>query len=291
MQAQMETEQTVDFQRLVNSASQLYTLPDIYFKVRSIINDPNSQMADLSSVLSNDPGLSARLLRMANSAFFGMQSEVDTITRAVQIIGFKHIYDLVIATSITKAFGSMSNDVMSMDAFWIASTERALICRFLATSFHLREVERLFVTGLLLDIGHLVIYEHCPEEAKQAIAISQAHMKPLNQVEKELLGFDASELGAALAKSWNFPEQFSMLIASQDDPRLDEGQDWEVCVVHIAKQLAGVAHDSDAVESVFSAIDPQVRNLTGLSHELCMEAVAEVAENLSDTLDMILPNR
>lgn len=291
MQAEMEQERVVDFDKLVNSASQLYTLPDIYFKVRSIINDPDSQLADLSNVLSNDPGLSARLLRMANSAFFGMQSKVDTITRAVQIIGFKHIYDLVIATSITKAFRDMSNDVMSMDAFWVASTERALICRLLATSFHLREVERLFVAGLLLDIGHLVIYEHCPEEAKQAIALSQSLMKPLDQVEKEILGFNASALGAALARSWNFPEHFVALIASQDAPQQGGSQEWEVAVVHIAKQLAGIADASDAVDLAYSAIDPGVRNLTGLTHDLCMETIAGAAEKLSDTLDLVLPNR
>lgn len=291
MQAEIKAGPAIDFDRLVSSASQLYSLPDIYFKVRGIVNDPDSQLSDLSNVLSNDPGLSARLLKMANSAFFGMQSQVDTISRAVKIIGYKHIYDLVIATSITKAFGTMSNDVMSMDAFWVASTERALICRLLATSFHLREVERLFVAGLLLDIGHLVIYEHCADEAKQAIAISQEQLKPLSQVEKELLGFNAAELGAALAHSWNFPEQFSELIASQDQPQIGSSQEWEVGVVHIAKQLAGVAYNEEAVGLAFAAINPDIRNLTGLSVDICMETMAGVAEKISETLDMILPNR
>ncbi len=274
---------------IVNSSSSLYSLPDIYFRVRDIINDPESEMRQLSEVLINDPGLSARLLRIANSPIFGLVARIDTITRAVQVIGFQHIYDLVIATSITKTFQGVSNDIMSIDAFWIASIERALIARKLAEHTGISDCERLFVGGLLLDIGHLVLYEHKPEEAQRAIIMAEQQGKPLHLAEREILGFSAAELASALAREWSLPEQFSNLIFYQDCPELATENQLETIIVHTAKQLAGTVAEPEATQIAYDSIPVTSKTALNLSLEDLEQLLADAMSGISETLDIILP--
>jgi HD-like signal output (HDOD) protein len=274
---------------IINSGASLYSLPDIYFRVRDIINDPESEMSQLSDVLVNDPGLSARLLRIANSPLFGLAATIDTITRAVQVIGFQHIYDLVIATSITKAFQGVSNNVMSMDTFWMASIERALIARKLAEHIGIWDSERLFVGGLLLDIGHLVLYEHKPEEAQNAIIMAEQQGKPLYLAEREILGFSAAELASALAQEWSLPEQFSNLILYQDCPELAEENQLESIIVHTAKQLAGTVPEPEAIQIAYDTIPATSKTALNLSLEDLEQLVSDALSGISETLGLILP--
>jgi len=278
----------IPMDRLVAASSQLYSLPDIYLKVRDIIFDPESQITDLGDVLMTDPGLSARLLRISNSAFFGLANEVGTISRAVQVIGFQHIHDLVVATSISKAFRGVSNDIMSIESFWIASVERALIARMLAERKRLPNSERMFVGGLLLDIGHLVMYEHIPEAAQQAISHADDQFKPLHLAEVELLGFSAAELGSDLARKWQLPESLSDQILYQDRPELLK-HNAEVAIVHVAKCLAGTAAEPDAIGLVFDAISADVKAILNLTFEDCEQLLAGALGELSETLELIIP--
>lgn len=275
--------------RLVQSAAQLYSLPDVYIRVRNIIRDPNSSLGELSQVLANDPGLSTRLLRMANSVFFGIPSKVDTISRAVQVIGFQHIYNMVIGTSITKAFQGISNEIMSLETFWVASAERALVCRLLAQQAQIKDTERLFICGLILDIGHLVIYKHLPDQARQAIERSQSHLKPLHLVEQEVIGFDAAALGAALANEWNFPQSLCELIEYQNSPESAKDDPLGVAIAYAAKQLAGVPPEQEAIESILMAMPGEVKTMLKLSLDNCLEILKQSAVDLHETLAFIMP--
>lgn len=274
---------------IVTSTASLYSLPDIYFRVRDIIVDPESEMSELSEVLVNDPGLSARLLRIANSPLFGLVTRIDTITRAVQIIGFQHIYDLVIATSITKTFRGVRNDIMSIDAFWVASIERALIARRLAERQGISSCERLFVAGLLLDIGHLVLYEARPEAAQQAILQADTRGKPLHVAERDILGFSAAELGGALAREWHLPDQFSNLILHQDYPERAEENRLESYIMHTAKHFAGTVPEPEAIQPRYHALPAQAKRTLNLDMDDIEPLLTDAMSGLAETMDLILP--
>ncbi|MEH6357640.1 MAG: HDOD domain-containing protein [Pseudomonadales bacterium] len=274
--------------KLVTASSKLYSLPDVYLKIKSIIADPNSQISELGNVLSTDPSLCARLLRISNSAFFGLSNSVDTISRAVQVIGFKHIHNLVVATSITRAFDGLSSDTVNIQQFWMSSVERALLARILASRQRFPDAERLFVGGLLLDIGHLVMYEHMPEMMEDAILRAEVESRPLHVLETELLGFNASELGAALAKHWQLPESLSNLILYQDQPELSENQ-LEAAIIYVAKQLAGTVPETESVQMVFDSLPANVKETLSLTPQTCEQLLFEVLGELSETLELIIP--
>lgn len=278
----------VPMDKLVTESSKLYSLPDVYLKIKSIIADPDSQISELSDVLSTDPSLCARLLRISNSAFFGLSNKVETISRAVQIIGFKHIHNLVVATSIARAFDGLSMDTVNIQQFWMSSVERALLARILASKQTLLDAERLFVGGLLMDIGHLVMYEHVPEMMGTAIIRAEAEGKPLHVLEIELMGFDAAELGAALANHWQLPESLCNLIRYQDQPELSEEKQ-EAAIIFVAKQLAGTVPEPESVKMVFDSLPAEVKNILDLTPESCEQLLFDELGELSETLEMIVP--
>lgn len=278
----------VSMDQLVTQASRLYSLPDVYLKVKHIIDDPNSEVRQLGDALMTDPSLSTRLLTIANSAFYGLCSKVDTITRAVQVIGFRQIHSLVVATSITHAFKGLSSETVNIEKFWMASVERALLARTLAESKCFPEAERMFVGGLLLDIGHLVMYEHVPEMVQQTMDIAEAQLKPLHVVEREILGFSAAELGASLARHWQLPDSLANQILYQDTPDLADNK-IEVAITHVAKQLAGTVPESDAIAEVFHTLSAGVKETLGLSQQDCEDTLLTAMDRLSDTLELIIP--
>ncbi len=136
---------------LVQSCTTVFTLPEIYFRVRDVVEDPNSTMDDLAEVLKLDPAISARLLRIVNSPLYGFPKQIDTVTRAVNLLGTQAISDLVTATTIGRTFSGMPIQLMDVSMFWRKSVLCALLAGKIAKSCGLEDSERFFIAGLLRD--------------------------------------------------------------------------------------------------------------------------------------------
>lgn len=149
----------------VTENAKLISLPDVYLRLKSVIDDPGFAMNDIADVISQDPAMTARLLRLVNSAYFGFAAKIDTVNRAVGMLGSQQVHDLVLAASVAQRFEGMSNQVMDMERFWLRSVTRAIACRELAVMCNMLDGERVFVAGLLSDIGHLIMYQSVPDAA------------------------------------------------------------------------------------------------------------------------------
>lgn len=156
-------------QELVQSCTSIFTLPEIYFRVREVVDDPNSTMGDLAEVLKLDPAISARLLRIVNSPIYGFPKQIDTISRAVSLLGTQAIIDLVTATTIGKTFAGVPVQLMDVSKFWHRSVLCALLAGKIAKSCGIKDSERFFIEGLLRDLGHYVLYQYAPERAQSAL--------------------------------------------------------------------------------------------------------------------------
>ena len=191
-----------DKNAIIEEFSELVTLPSVYLKVKSIIEDPYFSMEDLANVVSLDPAISSRMLKIVNSAFFGRPGHVSTISRATNILGSDMIQDIVLAASISQSFNHLSQAIMDMRLYWLKSISSAMIARELAKHSAIEDPETLFIQGLLRDIGHLVIFQKCPDEA-QEIYISRTLAdpeqwldNPVYEIERAVLGFDFAEIGS-----------------------------------------------------------------------------------------------
>ncbi|MCC6139642.1 MAG: HDOD domain-containing protein [Nitrospira sp.] len=225
-------------QELVQSCSNIFTLPEIYFRVRDVVDNHDSTMDDLANALKLDPAISARLLKIVNSPFYGFPKQIDTITRAVNLIGMQAVSDLVTATTIGRTFTGMTTEVMDLSAYWRKSVLSALMAGKIAKACSIDDSERFFIEGLLRDIGHLVLYQTIPQRAQSALIEAGNLGTPLAEVEQSSIGCDFAEVGAELIRSWGMPVQIEQAIRHQLSP--DEAGEYALhaSIVHLAGVIA-----------------------------------------------------
>ena len=248
-------------------------------------------MADVAEVVANDPALTARLLKIANSPYFGFPAKITTVTRATSLLGTQQIHDLVLATTVTEAFAGVPSELVNMQDFWSNSIRCGLLCRRLAQECNVLDSERLFVEGLLHDVGHLIMYQSLPEASAQALLEAPQQGRPLYLVERELIGCDYAQVGAALMRSWHFPPGLIESVGCQNEPARAAQFPLEVAIMHIAVRLKACAatEPNDGVE--LQAIDAAAWQQTGLSEAVIEPVCATADEQLANTVEMLFPDK
>ena len=224
-------------EEIVENCASLVSLPEVYLQVKKVIDEPESTMTDLSAAISIDPGMTTIVLKLVNSAFYGMPRKVETISRAVGILGMQPLHDLVLAVSVTKTFSGLSQQVMNMSIFWANSFFSGLAARELARKCFLVDSERMFVEGLLRDIGHLLIYQYIPEQAEQVMKSSAKTGESIHLVEQKLMGFDYTQVGKALVDAWKLPKNLGEAIRHQHHPNATPDYQFEAALLNISGAL------------------------------------------------------
>jgi putative nucleotidyltransferase with HDIG domain len=185
----------------------LASFPDIYYKINEVLNSPKSSASHMAEVVEKDTSLSAKLLKIVNSAFYSFPSKIDSIRRAITIIGTKELATLAVGISAIEAFKGIPVELTNMRVFWRHSIACGVFARLLGTYIENVSTERLFVSGLLHDIGRLVIFRSMPEYSAYTLYLSERDLKPLSEIEEEVYGFDHAEVGSLLMEKWKFPEK------------------------------------------------------------------------------------
>ena len=224
--------------RWIGEVSGLVSPPDVYVKVFDLMESPTATAEDMGMIISQDPSLTARLLKIVNSPFYNFSSRIDTVSRAVAVVGLRELYGLVVAVSAVKSFSAIPNDVVNMDTFWRHSIYCGIISRLLAKRCNVLHTERLFIAGLLHDIGSLVIYNRAPDVAKRILDSVNGDEELLHSIESEELGFTHADLGGALLKQWMLPESLQDAVAFHHHPGDAENAKMEAAIVHMANVLA-----------------------------------------------------
>ena len=146
-------------QDIISNASTLFVLPDSVTRLKACMDDGASNIDDIADIISFDPSLATQLLRVANSALYRFPNKIDTITKALQVVGTRSTYDLALAFGVSQAFKEIDGQVIDLDKFWEQSVSCGLLAKYFAEMRNIREPERLFVAGLLHNIGELVVVE------------------------------------------------------------------------------------------------------------------------------------
>lgn len=223
---------TVDW--LIDRTSTVYSLPLFYERLNETINHPRSSIDDIGKIITEDQGLTARLLRLANSPMFGWFGKVDSIGKAVTIIGTQQLRDLALAASVMGVFKGIPEDLLNMASFWRHSIACGIVARTLATWRRENNVERFFVAGMLHDIGQLIMATTLPDIVKEMIEKSRNENRMFLEVERERLGFDHADAGGALLKSWKIPANIGEPVTYHHTPALADQFPMEVSIVHIS---------------------------------------------------------
>jgi HD-like signal output (HDOD) protein len=274
---------------LVQSCSNLFTLPEIYLRVRDVVDNPESTMDDLANALKLDPAISARLLKIVNSPLYGFPKQIDSIARAVTLLGMQPVSDLVASTTIGQTFTGMTVDLMDLQTFWRKSVRCALLAGKIAKANGIDESERFFIEGLLRDIGHLVLYQTIPQRAQSALVEAGYLGSPLAEVERSSIGYDFTEIGAELIRFWGMPNQIEQAIRHQLSPNQAGEFSLHASIVHLAGTLADYAELDPAQAGQLPSCDPFAVSYTRFNVDECHTLLKEAKEQLQDTLTFIYP--
>lgn len=269
--------------------ARLVSLPDVYLRLRSVLDDPNSNLADVADVVGKDPAMTTRLLRIVNSAYFGLGNEIDTVSRAVGLLGTQEVHDLVLAASVAKSFEGMSSELMDMQRFWRQGVRRAIIGSELAVLCNVLDGERLFVAGLLSDIGHLYIYQLAPQKAQQAIELAQVQGIPLYKAEQALLGTDYARVGGELMRRWQLPQSLWEPTEFQVEPTGSQEYELFTSLVHIAIHLADGADKDLDTAICLAGVWAHAWEVTGLSAAQCGDLSERIESQVDSVTQLMFP--
>lgn len=225
----------------INQVHGLVSPPDICINIFELIESQTASTTDLGNVIAQDPNLTARLLKIVNSPYYQFSTRIDTVSRAITVIGVRELSSLVLAVSAAKTFANIPNEVVNIDTFWRHSIYTALIARELAKRCDVLHTERLFIAGLMHDIGSLIIYHRVPTAALAVLIRAKGNEQRLYELENELLGTNHAEIGGLLLEQWRLPKILRAAITHHHQPDQCNIAPIESTIVHIAERLANAS--------------------------------------------------
>jgi HD-like signal output (HDOD) protein len=228
-------------QKKIEQIENLPTLPEVANKLLKIINDPTTTAVDVANLISRDLSLTSKVLRLANSAFYGIPRTVTTVQNAVVILGLKVINTMVFSITVVKMFpGDGRNEMFSRKKFWAHSLACAVLSRQLALrmrKFTLFDPEECFCAGLIHDIGRIVLDQYFHENFVKAIQTAVEKKIPLVQAEHDVFGFDHQDVGDWLTSRWELPQDIRVPIVYHHRPAKTEYAREITTLVHLADSL------------------------------------------------------
>ena len=223
---------------IVENISVVYSLPEVTLKIKHIINSEEYSNSDLSALILCDPALTAQILRLANNPDFGFSRRVDTVSRAISIIGKEKLYALVSAAADFQTVSNTYQEPTRIESLWYRSIACGVIAHLLAVKMHRKEKERFFVTGLLHAIGKFVLLSQYPNESAEVHRFSGLGEDAVIAAEREIFGFTYAELGAEFLKQWQLPESIWRPVEFQLDPLNRKTSKINTSLLHVALNMA-----------------------------------------------------
>lgn len=262
-QAQYQRKYGLEFQKLINTIPLLPSLPETYRQVRDCISDDDIDIERMAEAISQDVSLSATLLHWGNSALFGQRFLVDSIKKAIIVLGTDIVENLVLSESVYRTLKSDINKIPGFDInrFKKHSIASATIARLLIKLTYSSNVgmqDRAFIAGLLHDIGKLLLVNYLPEQFQRTIEISDANQWSLLKAEQSIYATDHAEIGAMLAQWWSLPPFLVEAIRSHHHPR----------TTPIEQEVNSAAYAANILACQFNLCARQETNKVEL-HESC----------------------
>ncbi|MDD5167801.1 MAG: HDOD domain-containing protein [Syntrophales bacterium] len=276
----------INMKKLINEDTKLSTLPVIYRQILEAISKPSSSSYDIENVISKDTNLSARLLRIVNSAFYGYPYKIDTISRAVNVIGTKQLSTLAIGVNIISIFKDIPPEIINMKMFWKHSVLCGICARIIASYMNIQNTERMFVAGLLHDIGRLVLYNNMSQESLYTVMIAGEKGQSLHQAESDLFSLDHAVIGGELLTKWQMPMSLEDTVYNHHNPLRGKNRK-ESSILNLADIIANAIGIGTSGERLIPPLHQEVWMQLGLSPNILPLIVEQADKQLEEIFELI----
>lgn len=258
-------------------------------EIEQALQSTQCNLSTIGDAIQKDPDLTARLLRLANSPFFGFANRLSTVAEAVSLLGIQQIQDMIVASSVLEQFKGVPDHFVNKDSFWRHSLAVGITARLLAMERRLPKPDKFFVAGLLHDVGRLVLLSQAAESAQAVFELYQRERLLLRDAEKQILGYDHQQIAAELLQSWSYPPVLVQAVAFHHSPAQSVAK-LEAAVVHIADHLVSAMGIGSSGEQFIPPLDDRAWNVLGLSPEALPKIIEAVDEQILAVEEAFLKN-
>jgi HD-like signal output (HDOD) protein len=258
-----------ELKQLVLKITDLPTLPAMMTTITRLMQDPRTSAEELGRAIATDPSLVSKVLKLVNSAFYGFPGRISTITQAIVILGFSTIRNVVLTTSVLKAFTcKLEQKGFDIESFWEHSLLTGAIARALAMEREANFIEETFIAGLLHDMGRIILSQKLTSEFEKVIAYREIKGGTWVEAEQAVLGLTHGEVGGWLARKWNLPIPFvevmrfhhHPLLALESETGNQKDTETLIFLVHAADALSKGLKDGKIELAAVETVEPRVRH-------------------------------
>ncbi|NVM56976.1 MAG: HDOD domain-containing protein [Desulfobacterales bacterium] len=274
-----------DIRKRVEALKSVPTLPGVFEKISRLMERSGTAPQDIANIISSDQALSAKVLRVVNSALYGFPGRISNVTHALIILGFDVVKGLVLGTSVF--------DMMLARGFfglWEHSLGCAVTAGIIARRINDPNPEEVSIAGLLHDIGKVIVKTELPEESSRIDeAVAEKHISTY-EAEEEILGFHHATVGKWLCQKWNLPNNLADPICCHHKPDLSRYAPKATAIVHVANTLVRGIGFGFAGDNFVPRIYPKAWEMLSISDALLEEIISEMDDKLEDAEDFLYSN-
>ncbi|NOZ56203.1 MAG: HDOD domain-containing protein [Calditrichaeota bacterium] len=267
---------STDLAKIVRRIKNLPTLPVVVTQLMEAVNNPSFSASDVSRIISNDQALVSKILRIVNSAFYGLPKRVSTVTQATVILGFNTIKNLALGATVFEMFskGTGEDDSCNRAEFWKHSIGTGVATKLLAREIRYSNPEEAFVSGLIHDIGKVVLDQFLHNEFAEVCRVAREDGIRFIDAERIVLNVTHGEIGHWLAQKWNLPNQLDESIWLHHDPGAARHAPRLVAMVHLADAIARMEHIGFAGDEVEPEMNPAIWDVLRLPSDAMENVLA-----------------
>ena len=270
----------------VNAVSAIATLPEVTQQIIQTVEDPKSSAQTLHKIVSNDPALVSRILKVVNSSFYGLPGQVASVDRAIVMLGLNAVKNIAVAASLGQLFrgNKLCNGFAARD-LWTHCVAVAVTSREIARQLRLPIADEAFLAGMIHDLGLLVSLQTWPEKLALACDAVAGSGRTFVDIERELMGVDHQTIGAVLTEKWKFPRPCQQTAGAHHNPAiLAQGTRTLTAIVHAADVIACQQKQGFSLTCESQVIDVDSVEQAGVPISIVKDVSSRLPELLSDTV-------
>lgn len=277
-----------DLNKIIKSPKDLPSLPAYFYDILNALNDPDSSLADVASIVEKDLSLTTRILKLANSSFFTRSNRAVTIKDSLNIIGMDHLRNIVVSTALISQFKGIPEYFVTLESFWAHSVASGLAARDISDYKKSCNKETLYLAGIIHDIGSLIIYKEMPEQAEEALKRCNEWGHNLIDAEQSVFGFDHTEVGSALIEKWALPKIFKEITQHHHFPLKSKNYPVETAIVYLADYIVQSNQLGSSGEYHSPSLNQEVLRFLGLSEKDLGVISKKVIETFRETFNIVV---